>query len=266
MKKAATVLSLVSVLALTNCGRGVPNLAFNGEDQVFVEDVHLAIRCELIAAIHEANRQAAETPSLRKKSENFFNSWAVKYTLTLVVVENFTANLPLGGISDSPTPPPTGIPGNTVATVGLGAGYSSKATRTETDQSSRTVDYYAKQMRCSEGKKNKIVPNGSGLGFGGWLRTRLSLVDRNVIPPISKADTFTYKIQFDIARTGNFSPTWTFVQSPLNSVAAPLTGGRSTAHSVLVTFGPVESPAQPTLAKNAEAVHNANIIGAAITQ
>ncbi|MEP2890748.1 hypothetical protein [Tateyamaria sp.] len=249
---------LASLIVLSSCGTQVPNLTLSDEDQLFVEDVHLAIRCELIQAVHEANIQANALESFHSKTVDFFESWGVKYTLTLRVVENSSANISLSGTSDtSPNP------GDTVATVGLGLGGSAKATRTEIDQSFNTVKVYSNEEFCSDAVDNKISPSGGDLGIGSWMRTRLALVDQDLIGPISEKESFTYQVQFDVARTGSISPTFTFIQRQLSSAAVPLSGGRSTAHSVLVTFGPAD-PSRAKLAEEAAQVHNARIIGAAI--
>lgn len=220
-----------------------------------MQDVHLAIRCELIDAVHEAKRQATAIASLRENTADFFDSWGIKYTLTLQVVENSSANIALGGTSN-----PTPNPGDTVATLGVGLGGTAKATRVETDQSFSTVKLYAEEKACSGELTNKFVPNGSDLGFSSWILTRLGLVDSGVIGSLTERESFTYRVQFDIARIGSFSPTWTFVQRELSSVAVPLSGGRSVTHSILITFGPTNA-ARSKLAEDAAAVHNASIIG-----
>lgn len=227
---------------------------------MFVEDVHKAIRCELISSVHEAQLQAATIASLRQgssaqpKSVDFFETWGVKYTLTLKVVENFSARINVGGNSN-----PTPNPGDTVATIGVGFAGSAKATRTETDQSFSTVKLYGQEKKCPP-MSNKIVPDGSGLGLGKWMRTRIGLVDSAVIGSITEQESFNFQAQFDIARTGSLSPAWTFVQRELASVSTPISGARSTVHSILVTLGPTNA-ARTKLAEDAAAIHNAIILG-----
>lgn len=251
----ATLFLLGALFAFSGCGRSVPDLTPSGKDQLFVEDVHLAIQCELTKAIHEAYRQSSAAAALGAKGTDFFKTWGIKYTVTLNVAESLSAGASLGGTSDV-----TPTAGDTVATVGVGFGGSAKATRVETDQSFQTVAHYARRKSCADNTDNKIAPNGRDLGIGGWMRTRVSLVHRDIITSVNEAESFTYKVQFDIVRSGSFAPTWTFVQRHLGSADLSLAGSRSTAHSVLVTFGPTER-GDTELAPPASAVHNANLIG-----
>ena len=245
---------------LAGCGSYVPDMAPPEQYQLFVEDVHLSLRCELIDAVHDTLGLAAENPGLQHRTASFFETWGVKYTLTLQVAENFSFDASLSGTSEI-----TPQPGDRVFTIGTGIGKSARATRTETDQSFNTLKLYANEKRCERDKGNKIVPHGSDLGLGSWFRTRLSLVERNIIGSITERESFTYRVQFDIASTGRLTPTWTFVQRKLSSAGTPFSGGRSTAHSVLVTLGPT-SEDRAKLAEEAAAVHDANIIGAFVNQ
>ena len=255
MRIASSIISVALLVSLSGCGGRVPNFVPSGDDQLFVDEVHMAIRCEIIAAVHEANQQALEISSYRSSTVDFFETWGIRYTLTLQVAENSSANASVSGTSNvAPSP------GSTVATVTTGIGTSAKATQTTTDQSFNTVKLYSREKLCADELNNRIVPRGRDLGIGEWLRQRLALVDRGIIGSLTEAESFNYKTQFEVSRTASLSPLWTFLLRDITSASIPLAAGRSTVHSVSVTIGPT-TPDRTKLAETASTVHDASIFG-----
>lgn len=253
-----------AAICLSACGTKLPSLAGGGEEQLFVEDVHRAIQCEIIDAIHEANAQAAFISRTQPEKVDFFEEWGVKYTLTLNVVEDSTLN-PSFNILNPTTAVDMLNPGDSVFTLGAEFKHTAKATRTETDQVFNTVDFIGAQRSCDSTPASGRVIFGNDIGVMSWLLTRLGLVQSGLITSISEKESFTYQVKFEIGASTSITPKWAFVKRELADIGPDFGVGRTSSHSVLITFGPV-SKTRSGLARDAEAIHNARLISLAINQ
>lgn len=253
------------MIVITGCGTTVPALYGNdkGQDQLFVEQVHLAIQCEIIYAIKAADVQAAKLAAVEKEKVDFFKKWGVKYTLSLNVVEDtsFTPNLNL--ISRT-TPIAMLESGDSVLTLNPGFTLSSGATRIETDQVFKTVESVQTKNNCAPDEKFNHPFFNNSLGIQPWLTTRLGLVKSGFFESISEKESFTYQLQFEITKRVGVTPKWEFVRRTVKDASPNGAAGRVTKHSILITFGPVsEDKTRESLSTQAEAVHNARLIGLA---
>jgi len=263
-KFITSVLTILSCSVLvTGCGTTRPALYSSDKDQLFVEQVHKAIQCEIVYAIHVANKQASAMDPSEKDKIDFFKKWGVKYTLTLNVVEDtsFTPNLNL--ISRT-TPIAMLESGDSVLTLNPGLTFSSKATRIETDQVFKTVEFLETQNKCEPDEHFNHPFFNNSLGIQPWLTTRLGLVKSGIFESISEKESFTYQLQFEIGKRVGVTPKWEFVRRTLKDVSPIGEGGRATSHSFLVTFGPVsKDKTRQSLSDQAEAIHTARLIGLA---
>ncbi|WP_026941728.1 hypothetical protein [Hellea balneolensis] len=255
---------LAIIGCLSACGTTLPPLTNNNQDQLYVEDVHRAIRCEIVGAIAEAYEQAYTIGKIEQSKVDFFEKWGVKYTLTLNVVEDSSFNPTLNLLSPT-TPAEMLDPGDSVFTLESGLTFSAKATRTETDQVFHTVSFLNNQNTCVGSTTTNKPIFGNSIGVQPWLTTRLGLVQSRLIASISDKESFTYQVKFEIGKRGNVTPKWAFVKRTLKDGSFISGAGRASSHSVLITFGPVDDTRRG-LAETAEAIHTARLIGQAINQ
>lgn len=253
MKYATVLVSMI----LSGCGTFVPALSYHSDDQMYTSGVHASIQCEVVDAIHETYRQKGRIESLRGTNISFFEDWGLLYTLTLNVVENTKLDPSLKAMSLPP--------GNVVFTLNSGLNLSAKATRKETTQVFSVVRSLAKEAKCEKRPKSNIQLVGNKLGLGSWLRTQLSLVDLGVIKSLTPKESFTYQMTFEIVRSANVNPSWTFAKGNLSQTSGIFATGRTTSHTVLFTFGPTTKD-RLQLEESALVVHTANLIGDAVNR
>lgn len=255
MKYAAVGL----ILFVAGCGLRVPEVSQTVQSEVFVRDVHYGIFCETIEAVSLASQKNREIERITGQKNDFIENWGLKYSITLTTVENSSVSPTISAVPFEPSA------SGTVFTIGSGFGYSASATATQTAQKFSSVEYLRSLKVCDQEnleERHNIVPLGGKLGVSNWLISQLALIEAGIISSISTREPFTYRVAFDISASGGLTPTWAFTNKNTRSITGPLSGARSTKHSVLFTFGPVSAD-RLNLEANALAVHNARLVAEA---
>jgi hypothetical protein len=175
---------------------------------------------------------------------------------------------------------------------GLGGKLSTDATRVNTFHIFYPVsDFLGKGAWADNGRTDRSClthnPANGTLFIQSDLKVRSALFDfllpiRSGVQNNVPNNGFSHDITFEIVSDGNITPTWKLVRVSANTSNSLFDTSRDRKQELLLTFGPIQSNGQKptektadgrpqksvstlqTLATEAQAQHNANLIGAAV--
>ncbi len=237
------------------------------------------IQCELKKAVYNAVHDPHFPPGPNTgTSVDWLKQWGAKVTLTLTVDEKGSLN---PGVTFF-VPYANDVKKFSTGTVttaqsfsfGIGLQASSDATRKETI----SYTYAFKDLLDQKSIDNIACPYEgsvtihSDLKINDFVRNKIYLARLpDLLGPttsLSPYTAFSDEISFIVIYGGNLNPVWKFVSISGSSSSSPLVNStRTKTQDVLITFGlVVETPEKPpTLSDDANAVHNANLIGQAVS-
>ena len=276
----STVTFVLLSLSLAGCGLHTPSMQEIGETKEKVgpdkEALVSEIRCELERGVYQAVHDPNFGPRAANggQSVDWLLQWVVKVDLQITVDDKgtigpgVTLTTPFGTAAQS-------------FSLGLGLQASTEAQRKE------EVGYiYALQDLETEVEGqmrslahiNPAAPCGANgpfihgdLAIGDFINQNIFLARPPDLVP-SPFNAFNDQIQFVIVYSGNLTPSWKLVRFSVNPSSPFASAMRTRTQYLTLTFGPPApatttptAKAAPRLNDTAEAVHNASLIGQAVT-
>jgi hypothetical protein len=304
---------LGGALTLSGCGFGVPNMRLSLGDDAKKEGLRESnlvafVKCQLHEAVQHALDQDARDEQAITKGTNgtpeyphldWLRSWGAAVSMKIVVDEKstvapgITLNSPMENVVSS-----FASGGNVTASqsfnLGIGASFSSDATRTE------TVSFYFpfqqlldEEFRPHDKSDCKELPQFPKT-LDGDLKLEDFMMDKyymatntgvllkkpakagakfgrdsevNFDSSVSPFDTFTYEVQFVVAESGSLTPAWKLIRISANNTGTLFNGGRTRTDDILFTMGKAVTTADGKNVQPSTAAANqnlANLIGQAV--
>ena len=262
----------ICILTMSGCGTYVPAVPEVIEDQGDQQhppplelDIKNRVYCDIKNAVldiynrHPNLRDQYYLADVAAKNHITFADLGVDVVLSLTIDETTTLNP--GVAFNTPMIPATTRFPNNIAVVtsqtydlGIGGSLSSHATRIDKFNLSYTVAELAENPRpCgSESFRtgSSLLLHSEDLRISEWLRTALDLegmakddtrgqdVSTSASAATVKRDTLIYEVKFDVASSGNVTPTWHLVRVTANPTGNLFNASRERTHDVTITFAP----------------------------
>jgi hypothetical protein len=269
------------MVILSGCGLHVPEmqeLYADKEEEKFDEnDIVNAIKCELRKGVRDVLEDPMYSPTTGTTGNqvDWLRQWGTKVSLQLSVSENGAFN---PGVTFT-TPFQTS---SQSFSLGLGVQSSAEALRKETIGFSYAFSELLNEPKidfpCTDPHRILIHSN---LKIGDFIKAKAFIARvPGTIPTNTTAgpfSAFSYEVQFTVEYGGSITPSWKLVRLSTNTNSPLLSAKRKKIQNMTLTLGPMaESSSQSAadvikrtgagiqLAPDAEAVHNANLIGQAI--
>jgi hypothetical protein len=280
----------IAAFSLGGCGLHTPSMQEIGELKERVgpdkEALIAEIRCELERGVY----QAVNDPNFGSKAANGGQSvdwllqWVVKVDLQITVDDKgtvgpgVTLTTPFGTAAQSFS---LGL-GLQASTEGqrkeeVGYSYALQELETEVEGQKRSAAHIDPSTPCGA---NGLFIHGD-LAIGDFIHQNIFLARPPGLIP-SPFNAFNDQIQFIITYSGNFTPSWKLVRFSVNPSSPFASAARTRTQYLTLTFGPPAPPVTaapgtktakaapevqgaPRLNDTAEAVHNASLIGQAVT-
>jgi hypothetical protein len=253
-------------LCVGGCGTVVPQIVVSTEPNAhafLTNRIINHVKCELRDAVFyvlDYDKENALVQPDRKRRLRWLEDWAATVTMKLSANEKGALN-PGVTFIDS-------LPNDQSFSLGLGAGLSSDATRTETvDYQFVFQDDFIKKRYFFANRPAQCIQSGGvtvegDLKLRDWLWSKLFpyFLPDNIhdAPP----KTLTDEIVFVVMASGDVTPTWKLVRftatgGPFASIA------RTRSDTLIITLGPFDRP-KKSPSKEAQDSHLAAKIGAAV--
>jgi hypothetical protein len=246
--------AMTAAVLLSGCGLHVPEMQEFFEpaaDQMFTENKLINnVKCELHRGLDDALAYYKIGP--RSSRADWFRSWIATVTLKLTVDEKSSINPGLSWVRP--------LADTKTFTLGAGVEASSDAQRIETISFS-----YPLGLLHAGGPIDKpcedpaqILAMGD-LKIGQFVHNKvgLSTIPGTIVGPFS---AFSYQVTFVVVYGGSVTPTWKLIDVTANPNSPFLNASRTKTHDIAITFAPPGDAA----AREADAIHNAALIGQAV--
>jgi len=264
--------AVASCWLLTGCGLLVPEKQELFQDRIDQRlnenDLVNRIKCELHKGIQDT--LAAYSPKGRHagNSVEWLRRWAAKVSFEITVEEK-------GGLGPGVSVAKT-FADSTMLTLGFGLSGSGDVTRDENISFTylikdllaegyiRECDLATGILITSDLKIDQFIEDKAFLAkvpatvFGPGGRRKY---DPDVQGPF---DVFTYSVTFVVSYGFSATPSWKLTQVSVNPSGTFASASRQRTHKITITLGKAEDPAVAKLNAEAEAEHNAKLIGQAV--
>lgn len=263
------ILSLTCALALCGCGTYVPNirpLSYSPTDGIeLVRGITQSIECELRRAVVEVIDADIRVAALNQgiRSAPWIDGWGVQLALTLTMVENSGATPGVGIRLPTVTDPTPNV------ILGGSAPLTAKATRR------LALNYYylvadLYQLGICTEDTIASLPNGSrlirsDLKIGEWLLAQTLAAGTGAIPVSRTTNALTQRIDFVATYGAAVNANFPSISSTVNAITLSTSAGRTSSHSVIMTFG-APDPRQAALSGSAADAFLAAQIGSEIRE
>jgi hypothetical protein len=248
--KAFAVFTIALLPMLGGCGTYVPSIQEIGDDTnglLLVQAIIESIHCELRNSVTQIYWDDQTVKKRRgTRVAEYFDKWGAQVQLQLTVEETTRLN-----------PSASWMP-NALFSLGGTATLSADATRIN----KITYFYRVSELRqhggCQTGAPDTPHPPGSlliqsNLKLYNWLSTLMLGTAAGDISTISKQNSLTHEVKFEVVSTGTLAPAWVLSRVFSVNQSNPLfSTTRDRTHDLLVTFGPIDETQIQTLAPTAQ--------------
>jgi hypothetical protein len=202
-----------------------------------VQAIIVSIHCELKDAVTGViNDDIITAKANRALYAEFLQKWGVQVALTLQLDEKTTIS-----------PNAVALPAAALSSVfTLNGGLSGTADSTRVDK----MNFYYKVSELYLGRNQKCYRDDnppadslliqSDLKLREWLSMMITGVASGHVTSVGKQNVLSHQITFDVATSGNITPTWKLITATINQSGTFFTTSRDRKHDLIVTFGPLD--------------------------